>query len=182
MLQSQSFWVFRFWILNARGNLSRVLRSWGSRESEGQEVLGVSVVHETLRCLGSWGPGALCGLWGPGSLGIPGLGPTFQPCPLKNLLLKISDNCQENTSVETSFWGKKDTSVKIFSCECWETFNIYFTVFMDEKFRLTLFRSSHSEKHLCWNLFLINLQIWSSTTWLKRDSNTDIFLWILRNF
>ena len=182
MLQSQSFWVFRFWILNARGNLSRVLRSWGSRESEGQEVLGVSVVHETLRCLGSWGPGALCRLWGPGSLGIPGLGPTFQPCPLKNLLLKISDNCQENTSVETSFWGKKDTSVKIFSCECWETFNIYFTVFMDEKFRLTLFRSSHSEKHLCWNLFLINLQIWSSTTWLKRDSNTDIFLWILRNF
>ena len=27
---------------------------------------------------------------------------------------------------------KKDTSVKVFSCECSETFNNYFTVFMDE--------------------------------------------------
>ena len=145
MFQIQSFWVFRFWILNARGNLPRVMMSWGSRESEGQEILGVSVVHGTLRCLGSWGPWALCGLWGPGSLGVPGLEPTFQPCPLKTLLLKISDNCQQNTSVETSFWGKKDTSVKIFSCECLEIFNISFAVFMDEKFRSTLSRSSHSQ-------------------------------------
>ena len=32
-------------------------------------------------------------------------------------------------------------------------------------------------KQLCWNLFLIN-----KVPGLKRDSNTGIFLWILRNF
>ena len=37
-------------------------------------------------------------------------------------------------------------------------------------------------KHLCWSHFLIKLQAWSSATLLKRDSNTDILLWILRNF
>ena len=37
-------------------------------------------------------------------------------------------------------------------------------------------------KHLCRSLFLIKLQIFRLTTLLKRDSNTDLFLWILRNF
>ena len=37
-------------------------------------------------------------------------------------------------------------------------------------------------KHLCWSLFLINLQAFRSTALLKRDSNTGVFLWILRNF
>ena len=32
-------------------------------------------------------------------------------------------------------------------------------------------------KHLCWNLFA-DLQVYN----LKRDSNADVFLWILRNF
>ena len=27
---------------------------------------------------------------------------------------------------------KKHTLVKVFSCECWETFKTYFTIFMDE--------------------------------------------------
>ena len=37
-------------------------------------------------------------------------------------------------------------------------------------------------KHPCWSLFLIKLQDWRPQTLLKRDSNTDTFLWILQNF
>ena len=37
-------------------------------------------------------------------------------------------------------------------------------------------------KHLCRSVFLIKLQAFKSTTLLKRDSNTGVFLWILRNF
>ena len=36
-------------------------------------------------------------------------------------------------------------------------------------------------KHLCWRLFLIRLQAFSPVTFLKRDSYTDVFLWILQN-
>ena len=38
-----------------------------------------------------------------------------------------------------------------------------------------------TEKHLCWSLFLIKLQARSPATLFKRDSNTGVFLWILRN-
>ena len=38
-----------------------------------------------------------------------------------------------------------------------------------------------TKKHMCWNLFLLRLQPWRPTTLLKKDSNTGIFLWILRN-
>ena len=34
----------------------------------------------------------------------------------------------------------------------------------------------------CWSLFLINLQAWRLVTLLKRDSNVDVFLWILCSF
>ena len=37
-------------------------------------------------------------------------------------------------------------------------------------------------EHLCWGLFVIKLQSWRPATLLKRDSNTSVFLWILRNF
>ena len=37
-------------------------------------------------------------------------------------------------------------------------------------------------KHLCWSLFLINLQAYKPATLLQRDSNTGVFLWILKNF
>ena len=37
-------------------------------------------------------------------------------------------------------------------------------------------------KHLCWSYFLIKLQARRSAILLKRDSNTGVFLWILRNF
>ena len=36
-------------------------------------------------------------------------------------------------------------------------------------------------KHQCWSLFLIKLQAWRPATLLKRDSNTGVFLWNLRN-
>ena len=37
-------------------------------------------------------------------------------------------------------------------------------------------------KHLHWSLFLKNLQTFRHATLLKRDPNTGVFLWILRNF
>ena len=37
-------------------------------------------------------------------------------------------------------------------------------------------------KHLCWSLFLIQLEIWRPVTLLNKDSNTGVFLWNLRNF
>ena len=79
---------------------------------------------------------------------------------------------------------KKGTPVKSFFSECWETFNTYFRVFMDEQFRLTLFGSNRqqiffkisifknfaifTEKDLCWNLFSTKLQVRRPSTWLKR--------------
>ena len=36
--------------------------------------------------------------------------------------------------------------------------------------------------YFCWSLFLIRLQAFESVNLLKRDSNTGVFLWILRNF
>ena len=39
--------------------------------------------------------------------------------------------------------------------------------------------ASFTRKHLCWSLFLIKF---NKTTLLKRESNTDVFLWNLRNF
>ena len=37
-------------------------------------------------------------------------------------------------------------------------------------------------KRLCWSLFLIELQTFRRATLLKRDSNTDVFLWNLTKF
>ena len=34
----------------------------------------------------------------------------------------------------------------------------------------------------CWSLFLIKLQPWRPVTFLTRDPNTGVFLWILKNF
>ena len=31
-------------------------------------------------------------------------------------------------------------------------------------------------KQLCWSLFLMKLHVFRSVTFLKRDSNTDVFL------
>ena len=37
-------------------------------------------------------------------------------------------------------------------------------------------------KHLCWSRLLINLWAFTPATLFKKDSNTGVFLWILRNF
>ena len=37
-------------------------------------------------------------------------------------------------------------------------------------------------KHLCWSLFLINLEVYQLATLLQRDSDANVFLWILWNF
>ena len=51
MLQFQSFWVFKFWISNGRGN---ILRSWGPREANVPDVPGVQRVHGILRYREYW--------------------------------------------------------------------------------------------------------------------------------
>ena len=42
--------------------------------------------------------------------------------------------------------------------------------------------TSFTGKHLCWSLILIELPTFRSGALLKRDSNTDVFLWNLQNF
>ena len=42
--------------------------------------------------------------------------------------------------------------------------------------------SKFTGKYLCLSLFLIKLRAFRSATLLKRDSNSAVFLWILRNF
>ena len=37
-------------------------------------------------------------------------------------------------------------------------------------------------KHRCWSLFLTKLHFFKSVTLLKRDSNTGVFLWLLKKF
>ena len=37
-------------------------------------------------------------------------------------------------------------------------------------------------KNLCWSLFLVKAQVFTPVILLKRDSNTGVFLWILRTF
>ena len=37
-------------------------------------------------------------------------------------------------------------------------------------------------KHLCWSLFLIKFHAFRPSALLARDSNTCVFLWILRNY
>ena len=49
-------------------------------------------------------------------------------------------------------------------------------VFFNKKGVLKNF-ANLTEKHLCWSLFLIKMEAWGPATLLKRDSNTDVFLW-----
>ena len=51
-------------------------------------------------------------------------------------------------------------------------------------FKLVVFKNfaNFTGKHLCWSLFLIKLQAFRPAAFLKRDSNTGVFLWSLRNF
>ena len=42
--------------------------------------------------------------------------------------------------------------------------------------------ANFTEKHLCWNLFLIKLQVFRHAALLKRDSNIVAFLQNSRNF
>ena len=72
-----------------------------------------------------------------------------------------------------------------------------FKSFLMLLYRVLIFRSSGSQmflkigvlknfanytgKHLHWSLFLIKLLAWRPVTLLKKDSNTGVFLWNLRN-
>ena len=37
-------------------------------------------------------------------------------------------------------------------------------------------------KHLCWSIFFNKMQAWGMQLYQKWDSNTDVFLWMLRAF
>ena len=51
-------------------------------------------------------------------------------------------------------------------------------------FKIGTFRnfSIFTGKHLCWSLLLIKLRALRPSTLFKRDFNTGVYLWILRNF
>ena len=75
---------------------------------------------------------------------------------------------------------------------------MFYKTFINHCRKLLHFRSSRSPiffkigvfknftkftgEHLCWSLFLKRLQAWKPATLLKRDSNTGVFLWNLRNW
>ena len=70
---------------------------------------------------------------------------------------------------------KRDSDTGI-SCEICEIFK---NVFFEEHLWKTASVVSFSW-HLCWSLFLINLQVFRTATFLKRDFRTDVFLWNLQ--
>ena len=72
---------------------------------------------------------------------------------------------------------KRDSDTGI-SCEICEIFK---NVFFEEHLWTTASVVSFSW-NLCWSLFLINLQVFRTATFLKRGFRTDVFLWNLRNF
>ena len=87
-------------------------------------------------------------------------------------------------------------------CKCtWNTFfiaSLEWMIFHDQKALSLNFKGSPSQmffkidvlknfviftgKHLCWSYFLIKLQASRPATLFKRDCNTGVLLWILRNF
>ena len=95
--------------------------------------------------------------------------------------MKVSDNCQEHTSAGTSFWIKigsscrpaitfikKDSLAQVFSCESCETFIM---IPSSNKWIKTLARHySEAVVHR------------KPATWLKKDSSTGAFQWLLRIF
>ena len=82
----------------------------------------------------------------------------------KEVSLKYSQSSQENTCVRVSFLITLRSSRS----------QIFFKMFALKNF------SNFMGKHLCGSLFSIKLQARPGTL-LKRDSNTCVFLWYLRN-
>ena len=66
------------------------------------------------------------------------------------------------------FFNQKNTKSSHWRCSMKKVSLKYFATFIG--------------KHLCWRLSLIKLQTWRPADLLTRDSNTGVFLWILRNF
>ena len=120
-----------------------------------------------------------------------------QRCSIKKTVLKIFVIFKENTCV-----GVLETSVGILECWslCW-VFLIaslrdiwvlliinYKMITMKQLFadilqsRCSLKFRNIYRKRPCWNLCSIKLKAWRPVTWLKRYSNSGVFLWILQNF
>ena len=67
---------------------------------------------------------------------------------------------------------EKKTPTQVFFCEICK---ISKNTFFEEYLRTTASAVSFSW-HLCWSLFIINLQVFRSATLLKRDFRTGVFL------
>ena len=135
----------------------------------------------------------------------------FQQCFSKNLLLKASDNCLENTSAGTSVWIKigvsyrpattfikKDTFAQVFLWECWEKFVRTPSSNKRMKHLAWKIRSRRSQiffkirifqNHTIFTEGLLLESLFNKIAYLKvhnlikkGDSNTGVFLWILGNF
>ena len=77
---------------------------------------------------------------------------------------------------------------KTFWCNCFRSLSLDKTHFLKSSRSRMFFKISvlknfamFTGKHLCWSLFLKNIQAWRPATLLKRYSNIVIFLWNFRN-
>ena len=90
---------------------------------------------------------------------------------MESLLNKVA-------SLQACNFIKKRTPTQVFSCGVCKVFkNTYF----EEYLRTTAFVVSFSW-HLCWSLFLTQLQVFRTVILLKTDFITGVFLWNLQNF
>ena len=80
-------------------------------------------------------------------------------------LVFIADSC---TGFCSGLLWKHELNLRSWSCSLKKSVLINFGNF--------------TGKHLCWSLFLIELQAFKPAILLKRDSNTDVFPGNLRNF
>ena len=105
------------------------------------------------------------------------------------LIIDTSRNSLPNCEHDTSYRWSQSNLLKVFFVlhgEVLTGFKYNFKnqlpkVFYNKKVVLKTF-ATFIGKHLCWSLLLIQLQACKPPTLLQRDSNTDVFIWILRNF
>ena len=106
----------------------------------------------------------------------------FRSGALKNVAIldKVAGLVLKNT-YGCCFWifAAANTFLQLNDVYCWQSHR--FMKLFCKKGVLGKF-ASFTGKHLCWSLFFIELQTFSPATILKRDSNTDLFLWSLLNF
>ena len=84
----------------------------------------------------------------------------------------LMSKCDFNRVTKQLYWNP--ISAWVFSCK--------FAAYFQNTFFLEQFWRAASERHLCFRLFLIKLQVARPTISFKGDSNTGVFLWKIWKF